>query len=111
LNIGIPNLVICVEMVPLSIFFHYAYTYRPYVIHRRPISTSGYSAGKHIPQNYQGGFLGVHAWLVMWNPMEILNAIAFAFKMKAKQRQNGPGDLYGHKVYIPLKHQDGRGRC
>jgi Organic solute transporter Ostalpha len=110
LNIGIPNLVTCVEMVPFSIFFHYAYAYRSYIIRPRSVSTSESNAGRHIPQNYQGGFLGLRAWLVMWNPKEILDAIAFAFRVTAEQRQNGQGYADGPTVYVPLDRQDGRGR-
>ncbi|KAK2746107.1 DUF300 domain-containing protein [Colletotrichum kahawae] len=42
LNIGIPSMLICIEMFPLAIFFHYAYSHRPYIIGgghtRRPVA-------------------------------------------------------------------------
>jgi Organic solute transporter Ostalpha len=74
LNIGIRNMVVCVEMVPFSLFFHYAYSYRPYVVRSDPVS----GMGRNLV--YKGGFLGIKAWMQVWNPREMLQAIAFAFQ-------------------------------
>ncbi|KAF9871477.1 duf300 domain-containing protein [Colletotrichum karsti] len=113
LNIGIPSMLICIEMFPLSIFFHYAYSYRPYVIgsgrSRRPIAGD---LEAYEPQTYSGGPLGFWALIELWNPMEIVEAIRFGLHMKAEQRrqknaqkgfpmtayqqvQNGQEDMYG----------------
>ncbi|KAL0936124.1 DUF300 domain-containing protein [Colletotrichum truncatum] len=88
LNIGIPSMLICIEMLPLSIFFHYAYSYRPYVIGggnaRRPLAGD---VEAYDPQTYSGGPLGVWALIEMWNPMEIVEAVKFGWQMKAEQRR------------------------
>jgi hypothetical protein len=87
-------MVVCVQMVPLSLFFHYAYTVRPYIIPKAATARS-----------YQGGFLGINAWLVMWNPMETLKAIAFAFNMASVMRQDSGSGRYGNEIaYDPLKY-------
>jgi len=78
LNVGIPNLIVCLEMVPFALFFHYAYSYRPYVIRHDVGAESG--EGLTYVQSYQGGPLGVRAWLAALSPKELLHAIAFAFK-------------------------------
>ncbi|KAK1977015.1 organic solute transporter Ostalpha-domain-containing protein [Colletotrichum cereale] len=88
LRIGIPSMLICIEMLPLAAFFHHAYSYRPYVIgsdrSTRPL------AGDHeayAPQTYSGGPAGLWALVEMWNPMEIVEAIMFGLRMKAEEQK------------------------
>lgn len=81
---GIPAIVNCLIMVPFSIFFHYAYDVRPYIIDRHPESGRGESHYSH----YQGGPLGIRAFAGMLDPGEILGAIGFVFKMR---KQGAPG--------------------
>lgn len=88
LNIGIPSMLVCIEMLPLAIFFHYAYSYRPYVIGsssaRRPLAGD---LEAYEPQTYSGGPGGLWALVELWNPMEIVEAIRFGLHMKAEQRR------------------------
>lgn len=86
--------------VPFSIFFHFAYDVQTYYLKnvdqniplaqrdddleaRSTDSTSGYmtngvtSAGS----SYQGGFLGIWAWLGMLNPSELISGFVFGFTM------------------------------
>ncbi|KDN66362.1 hypothetical protein CSUB01_07457 [Colletotrichum sublineola] len=76
------------NMLPLAAFFHYAYSYRPYVIGSgrasRPL------AGDHeayAPRTYSGGPGGLWALIELWNPMEIVEAVAFGLRMKAEERK------------------------
>lgn len=66
----------CIIMVGFSIFFHYAYSVTPYIIDEQVDPETGCTQDKH----YQGGFLGVRAWVGMLNPMEIISAAASIFK-------------------------------
>ncbi|KAK1709502.1 organic solute transporter Ostalpha-domain-containing protein [Colletotrichum lupini] len=88
LRIGIPSMLVCIEMLPLAAFFHYAYSHRPYVIGggntRRPLAGD---LEAYEPQTYSGGPGGVWALVEMWNPMEIVEAIVFGLKMKAEERK------------------------
>lgn len=100
-NMGIPAMVVCIEMIPFSIFFWYAYSFRPYLLsNSRPLlaaetADTSYQ-GKlgredfEYPTNgltYQGGFLGIRAWIEAFNPMDVLRAIAFAFSMASRRKQ------------------------
>ncbi|EFQ32419.1 hypothetical protein CGRA01v4_05840 [Colletotrichum graminicola] len=88
LRIGIPSMLICLEMLPIAAFFHHAYTYSPYVIGSD--RTSRPLAGDHeayAPQTYSGGPGGLWALVEMWNPMEIVEAIVFGLRMKAEERR------------------------
>ena len=67
-------------MVPFALFFPYAYRVSPYI-----------NAGP-----YKGGFLGIHAWIGVSNPMEILRAIKFAFDMATQFRSKGTSAQYSN---------------
>ncbi|KAH8650700.1 organic solute transporter Ostalpha-domain-containing protein, partial [Ilyonectria robusta] len=69
INIGISNLLTCLEMVPLSIFFLYAYSWNPYLIHNLPSLAQGQQS------RYHGGIIGVRAYVDMINTREIVDAI------------------------------------
>jgi hypothetical protein len=97
LNIGIPTLIISLEMVPFSIFFHYAYSVRQYIASgdTKSANESNLSNSYSIQgQNYQGGFLGGKAWLATFNPTETWRAVVFAFKMASELREESVADGY-----------------
>ncbi|KAJ5149524.1 hypothetical protein N7448_001102 [Penicillium atrosanguineum] len=79
-NFGIPSMLICLQMVPFALFFPYSYRVSPYI-----------NAGP-----YEGGFLGVRAWIGVLNPMEILRAIKFAFEMATQFRSKGEPAQYSN---------------
>lgn len=95
----------CIEMVPFSVFFHYAYTVKPYILPKSshqgatqyiPLTKQprSESQGEPMPEepairSYQAGPLGVRAWIAVISPMEVLRGIAFAFKM-AKELKGRP---------------------
>lgn len=62
-------------MVPLSIFFVYAYSWNPYTL--RNVAT-----GTQTSQGYQGA---IRAFMQMLNPKEIVDAIVFAFTMNSEK--------------------------
>lgn len=73
ITIGIPTLIICIQNVPLAIYFHFAYPYTPYVLPTRR------TAAEH--PRYKGGFCGWRAWLAIFNPGEVFRGLLFTFKM------------------------------
>jgi hypothetical protein len=90
-NIGIPALIICLQNVPLAIFFHYAYPVTPYIV----TAESG--------AEYQGGFCGWRGWVSIFNPMEVGRGFIFAFQMAALQTQdaktnNTSGEFYASET-------------
>ncbi|KUJ12641.1 uncharacterized protein LY89DRAFT_785951 [Mollisia scopiformis] len=85
LNIGLPNMIICVLMVPPCIFFHYVNSLGPYIISRNAIPAD--ETGARRLQRYQGGFLGGRAWIRALNPWETIKAIMFALTMAADSYQ------------------------
>ncbi|KAE8378018.1 organic solute transporter Ostalpha-domain-containing protein [Aspergillus bertholletiae] len=107
-NIGIPNMVICIQMVPFALFFPYAWNVAPYFLSRQnmalPASENHHQnrygtdttyyhkgSGDDILMRYKGGPLGARAWLGVLSPMEILRAIRFAFNMSTELRSRNTG--------------------
>lgn len=95
-HIGVPNMVICIQMVPFAVFFPFAYNVGPYIISRRDRisdATNQHRANGRAEATgvhyYQGGFLGMRAFIQIFNPMEILRAIKFAFQMVTEFRNSG----------------------
>lgn len=76
-HISIPNLVTCIEMVPLSLFFMYAYPWKVYVHGYGRGTFAKLEQGDRPEQSYQGGPFGIYAWLAMLNPSDSLKAILF----------------------------------
>ncbi|KAH7196187.1 organic solute transporter Ostalpha-domain-containing protein [Fusarium oxysporum] len=74
LHIGIPNLLICIEMAPLSLFFLWVYSWRVYVKNSHGSYVTMDRPGQR-PRLYQGGPIGVHAWLTMIKPSGIIESI------------------------------------
>ncbi|GKT48147.1 transmembrane protein 234 [Colletotrichum spaethianum] len=104
LRIGIPSMLVCIEMLPLAAFFHYAYSYRPYVIGsgriRRPLAGD---LEAYEPQTYTGGPGGLWALIEMWNPKEIMEAIVFGLRMKAEERiQQRTKKGWNNPAYQPV---------
>ncbi|KAI5458811.1 organic solute transporter Ostalpha-domain-containing protein [Mariannaea sp. PMI_226] len=99
LNIGIPNLLTCIEMVPLSLFFLFAYSWNPYNIRNNGLTYHG--AGR--------------ALIDMLNVKDILDALLFIFTMDsehrsfAKSRSQAP-EYAGSSDYALLEdHYQARG--
>ncbi|KAJ5173168.1 hypothetical protein N7492_005761 [Penicillium capsulatum] len=94
--IGLPNLVICIQMVPLCFLVLYAYRTTPYEISSAPttLRPRQYQALEGdeealvggIQKRYQGGWMGLHAWAVYLNPLELLRDVISAYRMITRAR-------------------------
>lgn len=100
--IGLPTLIICLQVVPFAFLFYYAYSIKPYTKDYEECTTDPQNIlvddnGAGIPsgKRYQGGRFGVHAWLALFNPGELIRNIKATFKMfrdsKIQQPETGMG--------------------
>lgn len=95
-------MVMALLTVPFSIFFHYAYDVKPYYLENTaahmPLAQADIESGspnKPAPYSnvgaagtsYQGGFLGIWAFLGMLNPSELLSGFVFGFTMLSKENR------------------------
>ncbi|KAJ5720452.1 uncharacterized protein N7483_008386 [Penicillium malachiteum] len=73
-HMGLPTMVICVQMVPFAIFMHFSFNKKPYIVKQSgqnfEMVPEADEKGRPIPRSYQGGPGGLHAWLAYMNPME-----------------------------------------
>lgn len=98
LHMGIPNLISCVELVPLCLVLMWAYNVRPYILNGAKETTE---SQEYRPQSYQGGPLGIWAFLAVLNPMEMLQAIKFALELALSGRRRADD----HELQ-PLGYED-----
>lgn len=90
---GLPTMVICVQMVPLSFLVLYAYRTKPYEISNsaRTLRPQEYQVAESdgdeetlmsgFQRRYQGGHWGLHAWAVYLNPLELFRDVKSAYVM------------------------------
>ena len=88
--IGLPTMITCVQMVPFSLLFLYAYKTEPYQL-SRSISFNNpqqyhteYDIENerfHQEKRYQGGTLGLYAWLAFFNALELAREVKSTFYM------------------------------
>lgn len=95
-HIGLPTMIICIQMVPFAFFFHYAYSTKPYHI----LSTTHVAESQQYlavyptatdsaivcKKQYQGGPFGLYAWCAFANPLEILREIKSTWDMMYNAR-------------------------
>ncbi|BCS28397.1 OSTA/TMEM184 family protein [Aspergillus puulaauensis] len=98
--IGLPEMVICVQMVPLCFLVLYAYRTKPYEISNAArtvtLQPRAYQALEsdhdeealvsESQRRYQGGWLGLHAWAAYLNPLGLLLDVISAHRMISKAR-------------------------
>lgn len=97
--IGLPTMIICIQMVPFAFFFHYAYSTEHYRVNgsnARPGNSQEYfavektEAGRTYKlRQYQGGPLSIYAWLAFFNVLEFFREITSTYRMFREGRM-GP---------------------
>ncbi|KAE8154189.1 organic solute transporter Ostalpha-domain-containing protein [Aspergillus avenaceus] len=92
-TMGLPTMVICVQMVPLSILVLYAYRTTPYEIspsvrtlrprEYEPVGSDGNEEAllDGVPNRYHGGTLGLRAWALYLNPLVLFRDVRNAYVM------------------------------
>ena len=98
LKVGIPSLLLCIEMAIFAFLHLFAFPWKPYslsaVPQDYPISSSASGApSKNIHGENQGGFLGVKAFADAMNPWDLVKAFARSMRwlfVGRKNRENDP---------------------
>lgn len=85
LHYGIPSLLSCLEMVPISFVVLWAYPVGPYKLESLVARGAERGETQHwAPTSYQGGFLGIWAFLSMLNPVDVIKATFAAVGVGAR---------------------------
>ncbi|KAH8668627.1 organic solute transporter Ostalpha-domain-containing protein [Xylariales sp. PMI_506] len=104
INLGIPLLIVELELVVFAIFFQWAYSPAPYL--HTSYAQTPLSVGKddeNADRSYQGGFLGIRAGLMALNLSEFFAALAFGPKIK-NAIALGPRNSDAHQPLNPVPY-------
>ncbi|KAL8716395.1 MAG: hypothetical protein Q9220_000302 [cf. Caloplaca sp. 1 TL-2023] len=106
IRIGIPALLLCIEMAIFSVFHLFAFPWQVYDIRRSAIVASE-SAPGFLPDPktaYLGGPLGTRALLDAFNPWDLVKAVGRGFRWFAVGRRTREQDIsyQAHKISRPV---------
>jgi Organic solute transporter Ostalpha len=76
INIGLPIMIICILMVPFSLFFYYAYSVKPHLINK---SSYPVEHGKYepiTPLQYEGGLFNLKMWFSLLSIPDMIRGIS-----------------------------------
>lgn len=82
IHVGIPSMLLCIEMAIFSVFHLWAFPWKPYDIKRSAVVASE-SAPGYLPDPktaYRGGFQGFGAVMDAFNPWDLIKAVARGFR-------------------------------
>ncbi|KAF2084077.1 DUF300-domain-containing protein, partial [Saccharata proteae CBS 121410] len=74
IKVGIPAMLICVEMAIFSVMHVFAFSWKEYITTKEP--TYGPGAGFGAADGYKGGPMGIKALIDAFNPWDIVKAFA-----------------------------------
>lgn len=95
IKIGIPAMLLCIEMALFSVFHLYAFPWQVYDIRRSQIVASE-SAPGFLPDPktaYQGGFMGIQALMDAFNPWDLVKNVGRGFRWFAVGRRTRMNDI------------------
>ncbi|KAI4140574.1 MAG: hypothetical protein L6R39_005744, partial [Caloplaca ligustica] len=106
IRIGIPALLLCIEMAIFSVFHLFAFPWTVYDIRRSAIVASESAPGFLPDPNtaYLGGRLGTKALLDAFNPWDLIKAVGRGFRWFAVGRRRREQDIsyQSYKISRPV---------
>jgi hypothetical protein len=97
LKVGMPSLLLCIEMAIFAVLHLWAFPYRPYTARGQPAKYSPTSISDHPPLSSelgpkQGGFLGIKALVDAMNPWDMVKGFARGMRWLVIGRKNREKD-------------------
>lgn len=86
IKIGIPAMLLCIEMALFAIFHFWSFSYRPYKLPSKSMLPDEIPGQE--PKRYQGGFLGIKAFVDSMNPWDFIKAIGRSARWIVKGRKH-----------------------
>ncbi|KKA21958.1 DUF300 domain protein [Rasamsonia emersonii CBS 393.64] len=108
LKIGIPNLLICIEMAMFSILHLWAFPWRPYTLANQQAGEHPEYVGGKVA--YHGGPLGIKAFIDALNPWDLVKALGRGVRwlfVGRKYRMQDPSYMGHTEGSYSLKPSDG----
>ena len=91
IKIGIPAMLLCIEMAIFAVFHFWAFSWKPYTLNSKEYMST--TIPGESPQAYQGGFLGIKAMIDSMNPWDMIKAIGRAARWLFKGRKHRHHDV------------------
>ena len=98
IKIGIPSMLLCVEMAAFSIFHLWAFSWLPYRIGSKLNQAESVPGHSPSSADYKGGFLGVKAIMEAFNPWDLFKAVGRSVRwlfVGRKRRMQDPSYQQG----------------
>ena len=105
IKVGIPSMLLCIEMAVFAIFHLWAFPWTVYDVRRSPIVAAESAAG-FLPDPktaYQGGRFGQVALMDAFNPWDLIKAVGRGFRWFAIGRRIREQDI-SYKTHHYLHH-------
>ncbi|KAI4132347.1 MAG: hypothetical protein LQ347_002614, partial [Umbilicaria vellea] len=95
IKIGIPSLLLCIEMAIFSILHLFAFPWKEYDVNRSAIVAAESGPGFHMDPKtaYKGGHFGERALMNAFNPWDLIKAVGRGFKWFAVGRKTREQDI------------------
>ena len=87
IKIGIPAMLLDIEMAIFAIFHLWAFSYRPYSLHSKNVLAKTVAGESLSASKYQGGFLGIKAMADAFNPWDLVKAVGRSARWLFKGRK------------------------
>jgi hypothetical protein len=107
IKIGIPNLLICLEMSLFAILHLWAFPWQPYRLKNQQASEDAEVVNGKI--EYNGGTMGIKALLDAFNPWDLVKAVGRGFRwlfVGVKTRTQDPSYMGQEGSAFSLKNSD-----
>lgn len=104
IQIGIPNLLLCIEMAIFAILHLFAFPWQPYRLKAQQASDDPQYINGQIA--YHGGFLGLKAMIECFNVWDLVKAVGRGFRwlfVGYKTRTNDPSYMHQDDSAFSLK--------
>lgn len=108
LKVGIPALLLCIEMALFAILHLWAFSWKPYTIGSKNYMSEAVAGEASVPPSYKGGFLGIKAIFDCFNPWDMFKATGRAAKWLWRDRKHRHHDP-SYNTTPPRKPDAGSG--
>ena len=94
ITIGIPALLVDIEMALFAVLHIWAYPWKAYSVHNPQLANAESGAGYNLDKSeYKGGPLGLYAYMDAFNPWDIIKAVGRGFKWAVIGRKSREQDV------------------
>jgi hypothetical protein len=88
IKVGLPSMLLCIEMALFSVFHMWAFSWKPYVLGSKQFMAKSVPGEDVNAQHYKGGFLGIKAMVDSFNLWDMIKATGRSAKWLFRGRKH-----------------------